>query len=198
MFCSHPAVFNKSYSNEDPTKICNKYLRLCEILEEIINNEEKAIIFTSFNDMIDLMIRDLRERFGIPIFFINGSIIALERQNIVDEFSAVKGSSLLLLNPKAAGTGLNITAANHVIHYTLEWNPALEDQASARAYRRGQKKTVFIYRLYYIKTIEEIINDRIEMKRNISSVAIIGNDGTEDQNDLVRALSESPIGGRYE
>ena len=73
---------------------------------------------------------------------------------------------MLVLNPIAAGTGLNITGANHVIHYNLEWNPALEDQSSARAYRRGQEKTVFIYRLYYKGTVEEVVNERIDFVKN--------------------------------
>ena len=196
MFCSHPAVYDKAYSELDPTSISNKYQRLCEILEEVIDNNEKAIIFTSFNEMINIMKKDLEKRFKIKVLFINGSIEASERQNVVDEFSLINGSALLLLNPKAAGTGLNITAANHVIHYNLEWNPSLEDQASARAYRRGQKKSVFIYRLYYIKTIDEIIDKRIAMKREISSTAIIGTDGREvEKEDLIRALLESPAGG---
>ena len=99
----------------------------------------------------------------------------------------------MILNPRAAGTGLNITGANHVIHYNLEWNPSLEDQATARAYRRGQQKTVFVYRLYYEDTIEEVVNDRILRKRDISAVAIIGNDGTaQDRDDLIAALQKSP------
>ena len=92
-------------------------------------------------------------------------------------FNSHDGSALLALNPRAAGTGLNITSANHVIHYNLEWNPALEDQASARAYRRGQKKTVFVYRLYYEDTVEQIVNERIEGKREMASAAIVGTDG---------------------
>ena len=100
---------------------------------------------------------------------------------------------MLVLNPRAAGTGLNITGANHVIHYNLEWNPSLEDQASARAYRRGQTKTVFIYRLYYKDTVEEIVNDRIERKRDIASLAIVGNDGkSQDRKDIIAALKLIP------
>lgn len=100
---------------------------------------------------------------------------------------------MLILNPRAAGTGLNITGANHVIHYNLEWNPALEDQSSARAYRRGQKKTVFIYRLYYTNTVEQVVNERIERKRNIASSAVIGNDGhSQDRADILRALELIP------
>ena len=98
-----------------------------------------------------------------------------------------------MLNPTAAGTGLNITAANHVIHYNLEWNPSKEDQASARAYRTGQTKNVVVHRLYYVDTIEELINDMIQRKRDISDAAIVGNVGnTESKEQLIQALRMSP------
>ena len=127
--------------------------------------------------------------------YVNGSIEPTERQKIIDEFSLINGSAILVLNPKAAGAGLNITAANHVIHYNLEWNPAVEDQASARAYRRGQDKRVFVYRLFYANTIEEIINERIERKRELSELAVIGNDGTIDNNDFIKVLTMTPLNG---
>ena len=90
-------------------------------------------------------------------------------------------------------TLMKITCANHAIHYNLEWNPAVEDQASARVYRRGQNKTVFVHRLYYADTIEEIINEKIQSKRLLSDNAIVGNTGnTTDQEYLIKALSASP------
>lgn len=196
MFCTHPMVYNKNLVDEDPILLSNKYARMCEIIEEIITNKEKTIIFTSFNKMIEIICNDMPKRYGIRTMFINGSIEPNKRQEIIDEFSKIDGSAILVLNPKAAGTGLNIISANHVIHYNLEWNPAVEDQASARAYRRGQKNKVFVYRLFYTNTIEEVINDRIQLKRNISNVAVIGNHGSEkDKEDLIRALNLSPIGG---
>ncbi len=197
MFCTHPSVYKKSYVSvdDDPIKYSTKYERTCEILDEIFQKNEKAIIFTSFNEMNRIFNRDIPQRFNVKTFSITGETNTNDRQKIVDEFSDLKGPALLVLNPKAAGTGLNITAANHVIHYNLEWNPAVEDQASARAHRRGQTKTVFVYRLYYINTIEEVINDRISRKREISDLAVVGNQGETDQNDLIRALKLSPYGG---
>ncbi len=193
MFCTHPIVYDKNLNNVDPLAISQKYTRLCEILEEIVSNKEKVIIFTSFNKMIDLMVKDLRYRFNIPTLYLNGDIEALERQKIIDNFSDIEDSAIIICNPRVAGAGLNITAANHVIHYNLEWNPAVEDQASARAYRRGQTKTVFVHRLYYANTVEEIMNDRIQNKRMLSETAVVGNNGTEqDKKDLIRALSISP------
>jgi SNF2 family DNA or RNA helicase len=197
MFCTHPSVYKKSDISieENPIKYSTKYERTCEILEEIFQKEEKAIVFTSFNDMNRIFCRDIPKRFNVETLSITGDTSPNERQLIVDKFSNFDGSALLVLNPRAAGTGLNITAANHVIHYNLEWNPSIEDQASARAYRRGQTKTVFVYRLFYINTIEEIINERISRKREISNLAVVGNQGEIDQNDLIKALKLSPYGG---
>ena len=192
-FCTHPCVYDADYINEDPATISTKYTRLCEILEEIFASNEKVVIFTSFRRMIDLMCKDIRTRFNVYTNYIDGSVDATERQKTVDEFSVVEGSGALILNPKAAGAGLNITCANHAIHYNLEWNPAVEDQASARVYRRGQNKTVFVHRLYYADTIEEIINEKIQSKRLLSDNAIVGNTGnTTDQEYLIKALSASP------
>ena len=92
------------------------------------------------------------------------------------------------------GTGLNITAANHVIFYTLEWNPALEDQCIARALRIGQDKTVIIHRLFYANTVEDVINERLERKRDLARIAIVGIDGSE-QADIARAIEKSPFTG---
>lgn len=193
-FCTHPFVYNEHLDTVDPTSVSNKYSRLCEILEEIFEKKEKVVIFTSFRKMIELIYNDVKNRFGVYTDYIDGSVAASDRQARVDAFSDKEGAGLLVLNPKAAGAGLNITCANHAIHYNLEWNPAIEDQASARIYRRGQNKTVFIHRLYYVDTIEEIINEKIQNKRKLSSRAVIGNDGsTADQEYLLKALSVSPF-----
>ena len=193
MFCTHPIVYDSSLAGSDPIKLSNKYARLCELLEEIFMYKEKVIVFTSFSKMIQLIVDDISKRFGVYTNFIDGSVSSEDRQKIVDEFSSVSGPGLLALNPIAAGTGLNITAANHVIHYNLEWNPSKEDQASARAYRTGQKKTVVVHRLFYVDTIEEIINDMIQRKREISDTTIVGHVGESDSKEqLVYALSKSP------
>ncbi|WP_444659090.1 DEAD/DEAH box helicase [Caproiciproducens sp. R2] len=196
MFCTHPRLLNNELSN-DPSESSTKYERLCELLTEIVAMDEKAILFTSFNKMFDILLSDIPRRFMIPVMAINGSTSPAIRQDIVDNYSEISGSALLVLNPRAAGTGLNITAASRIIHYNLEWNPALEDQASARAYRRGQTKKVFVYRLFYKNTVEQIINERIELKRTISDTAIIGTNGeNENTDDILSALMLSPTGGK--
>ena len=191
MFCTHPEIIRES--RIDPTFRSLKYERLCEMLDEISASGEKCILFTSYTKMFDLIRLDISRRIGIPVLQINGETPVKERQSIVDQFSAIDGSALLVLNPKAAGTGLNITAATRVIHYNLEWNPAVEDQASARAYRRGQTNKVFVYRLFYKNTVEEVVNERIVKKRGMFDSAIVGTDGSQmNTEDIIRALMMTP------
>lgn len=197
MYCTHPALLTGDLP-ANPEKSSQKYQRLLDILNESLLYQRKIIIFTSYNHMFDILEADIHSRFQVPTFTINGSTKVEERQNIIDQFTSVNGPSVILLNPKAAGTGLNITSANIVIHYNLEWNPALEDQASARAYRRGQKNRVFIYRLFYQNTVEEIINERIEQKRLMAKTAVIGTTGqTSNKEDIARALMLSPQNGDF-
>lgn len=195
VFCTHPIVYNeKEFEGLDPIKMSNKYARFCEILEEIFSRKEKVVVFTSFSKMINLIVNDVKTRFKVYTNYIDGSVPAENRQPIVDEFSSISGSAVLVLNPSAAGVGLNITAANHAIHYNLEWNPAKEDQASARVYRNGQTKNVFVHRLYYVDTIEEFINEKIQNKREISENVIVGNLGdTASREELIKVLGISPI-----
>ena len=194
MFCTFPSVCDEEITFTDPCVASLKYQRFCEIVEEIVSGKEKVLVFTSYKKMFKIFLQDIPRRFGIPVNTINGETPVEERQKIVDEFNAWNDPAMLLLQPTAAGTGLNITGANHVIHFNLEWNPAVEDQASARAYRRGQKKTVFVHRLYYCNTVEEVVDDRIERKREIAASAIIGNTGVDqDREDIINALNMSPL-----
>ena len=193
MFCTHPMVYDSTFAGADPIMLSNKYARMCELLEEIFLYREKVIVFTSFSKMINIIVEDVRRRFNVYTNYIDGSVASSKRQEIVDVFSSVAGSAVLVLNPTAAGSGLNITAANHVIHYNLEWNPSKEDQASARAYRTGQTKNVVVHRLYYVDTIEEIINEMIQQKRELSETVIVGNVGNaESREQLIKALRMSP------
>jgi SNF2 family DNA or RNA helicase len=193
IYCTHPYAAQKMPHAGNPSDVSVKYQRFCEIVEEILSRNEKVIVFTSYKMMFDIFQYDVPSRFGIPIWSINGETPVEDRQKIVDIFNVSPGAAMLILNPRAAGTGLNITGANHVIHFNLEWNPSLEDQSTARAYRRGQQKTVFVYRLYYEGTIEEVVNDRINRKRDIAATAVIGTDGTnQDREDIIRALSLVP------
>lgn len=189
MFCCDSTLIEDTYDYENI-----KIERTIELLKEIFSNQEKALIFTTYRKMEQILLDLISTRFGVFVDFIDGSVPVENRQNIVDHFSEHIGSAVLILNPKAAGTGLNIVAANHVIHYNVDWNPALEDQASARAYRRGQEKPVRIYRFFYANTIEEIMIERLSYKRGMATEAITDSD-LENTNlkDLVKALEISPM-----
>jgi SNF2 family DNA or RNA helicase len=191
-FCAHPSLMNGSSATADPLSF-SKFRRLDEILEEVFAQGEKVIIFTSFTAMADMIARHIEKRFGAFAGIIDGRVPIDDRQPLIDRFSAVKGGAALVLNPKAGGAGLNITAANHVIHYNPEWNPALEDQASARAHRRGQELPVTVHRLLVADTVEDVVDERLRRKRALSDTAVIGIEGKDDDyGDIVAALNRSP------
>lgn len=192
MFCTHPFLL-ADIPGGDPARHSNKYSRLVEIAEEVFENGAKLLVFTSYNKMNDIIVDDFATRFGIYCGSIDGRTPPADRQKIVDEFSNVNGPAVMVLNPIAAGAGLNITAANHVIHYNLEWNPAKEDQASARAYRRGQDRPVTIHRLIYANTVDEAIDDRLSRKRELAGTVLVGVQGEDDDyQDIVKAINKSP------
>lgn len=191
-FCCHPILMGGEFKISDPMSF-SKFRRFDEIVQEIFERNEKVIIFTSFTAMADIIAQHISYRFSAFSGIIDGRLPIEKRQSMIDEFGAVKGGAALVLNPKAGGAGLNIVAANHVIHYNPEWNPALEDQASARAHRRGQELPVTIHRLLIADTVEDVVNNRLERKRILSNAAIIGIEGAdEDYGDIVEALSRSP------
>jgi SNF2 family DNA or RNA helicase len=193
MFCAHPWTVGKLRDVASPLACSPKMERCFEILAEIFETNSKAIVFTSFNEAADLLESEIDRTFGVPTWKINGSVPVPDRQRTVDEFSETSDGAVLVLNPRAAGVGLNITAANHVIHYNLEWNPAVEDQASARAHRRGQTRPVTVHRLFYADTVEETINDRMTRKRTLAEHAVIGTAGdTDDLADILNALKRKP------
>jgi SNF2 family DNA or RNA helicase len=193
MFCAHPWLIDEFRTGDDPASCSPKLVRTGEIIEELYGWNQKVLIFTSFLEMSDILLRFLGRRFSAPAWQIDGRVAVPDRQGIVDIFSETKGAAALILNPRAAGTGLNIVAANHVIHYNLEWNPAVEDQASARAYRRGQMQPVTVHRLYYSGTLEELIANRAESKRELAAHSVTGSDGTDiDPASIIEALAMSP------
>lgn len=191
-FCAHPSLMNGASATADPMSF-SKFRRLDEILEEIFARSEKVIIFTSFTAMADMIARHVESRFSAFAGVIDGRLAIDDRQPLIDRFGAITGGAALVLNPKAGGAGLNITAANHVIHYNPEWNPALEDQASARAHRRGQELPVTVHRLLVADTVEDVVDERLTRKRALSNTAVIGIVGKDDDyGDIVAALNRSP------
>jgi SNF2 family DNA or RNA helicase len=195
VFCCDPSLALKDGINYD--KVNLKFQRLSELAFEIYKSGEKAIIFTSFQLVSDKICSKLEEDFGCYCKIIDGRTKITDRQAIIDEYTKTSGTAFLVLNPKAAGTGLNITAANHIIHYNLEWNPSVEDQATARAYRRGQEKPVFVYRLFYTNTVEEFIEEKHVAKRTMAEKSIIGISGEENTLlDIYNALQLTPLSKR--
>jgi len=191
-FCAHPSLMGEAVGQGDPMSF-SKFRRLDEIVEEIFERNEKVIVFTSFTVMADMIARHVQTRFDAFAGIIDGRLEIANRQPLIDAFGAVNGPAALVLNPRAGGAGLNITAANHVIHYNPEWNPALEDQASARAHRRGQVLPVTVHRLLVADSVEDVVNSRLERKRELSGKAIIGVEGKDDDyGDIATALSLSP------
>ena len=200
LFCAHPWLRGNSGDETDEDAVVSrsrdlplltpKMERAVSIIEEAFLSGKKILLFAIYNRCGDL-IRKASEAL-VPAYWgaINGSTPQEKRQEIVDEFSAHDGPGCLVLNPKAAGTGLNITAATIVIHYTLSWNPALEAQASARAHRRGQTEPVYIYRLFYENTIERIMIERSEWRNELGNEAVPIS--SRDKDDLRRALDLAP------
>jgi SNF2 family DNA or RNA helicase len=180
---------NSSSVTENP-----KLMRLYEILDEVFLAREKALVFTSFKTSADRLMSMLSTRFHTGFFrTIDGRLALNERQRLVDDFFEFPGYGALILNPRAAGTGLNITAANHVIHYNPEWNPALMDQANARAFRRKQLRPVTVHYLYFADTVEEVMIQRAQTKRRLAEEAVTGHEGDSNALDIARALSVSPL-----
>jgi SNF2 family DNA or RNA helicase len=140
---------------------------------------------------MDRFYQDLSNRFPKSfIEILDGRTEMTDRQPLVERFNNFDGSGVLICNPIVAGAGLNITGANHVIHYNLEWNPAKEDQATFRVYRNGQLKETFIHRLYYVSTIDEVIDERIQLKRNLADLSL---DQLVTQDDYLAGLQISPM-----
>lgn len=194
MLCAHPSIV--SSWDEDPATDMPKFIRLMEILEEVFSCSEKALVFSTYTGIADLLVRELTARFPEGFFrHIDGRVQVADRQTTVDEFFSARSYGALILNPKAAGTGLNITAASHVVHYNPEWNPALTDQATARAYRRKQTRPVTVHHLYFVDTVEEVIVERADFKRQLAGEAVTGHSGDVEPGAIARALQISPLAG---
>jgi SNF2 family DNA or RNA helicase len=194
MFCAHPMLLDDAPWTIDRALGFSKLARLFEIVDEVFASRQKLLVFTSYNRIAAMIADIVRQRYGAMAATINGETPVEDRQTIVDQFSDEAGPALLALNPRAAGAGLNITAATHVVHYNLEWNPAIEDQASARAHRRGQTRPVTVHRLFFGDSVEDVVNDRLTRKRELSGAAVVGVEGTDaDMADVGRALRASPL-----
>ena len=151
MTCSHPQLVDRDVdevplgSEENLIEEAYKLAHIHTILTKVKEKNEKAIIFTKYRKMQKILWNVIKYWFEIEVGIINGDADKSARRRVLDEFRKKEGFNVIILSPEAAGVGLNIVEANHVIHYTRHWNPAKEEQATDRAYRIGQKKDVYVY-----------------------------------------------------
>lgn len=192
-FTAHPALIDTTIPH-DVRSLClhsAKFELLMMELDGIEKTGEKVIIFATFQKAIDLLSEAVKEQYGVTPGIIDGRTPNEDRQLLIDRFSASSGFDVLLLHPKTAGMGLNITAATNVIHYCRQWNPALEAQATARAWRNGQKSVVSVYYMYYADTVEEMIDERIRLKQQLSELVVTVADYKETDKQLMLEYLES-------
>jgi non-specific serine/threonine protein kinase len=174
--CNHPSQFVKDGRFQESDS--GKFQRLREICEVIADKQEKALIFTQFKEMTEPLNDFLKGIFGKNGLILHGDTAIKKRSEMVDEFQREEGPPYFVLSLKAGGTGLNLTAASHVIHFDRWWNPATENQATDRAFRIGQKKNVLVHKFICKGTLEEKIDALIESKRSMSSELLEDGDAT--------------------
>ena len=160
--CCHPRLYDKD--NVKNIISSGKFEKLKVMLEEIVSEGHRILLFSQFVNMLDI-IKDWLDRTGIKYEYLTGK--TKDRKQAVDRFNNDPTIPIFLISLKAGGTGLNLTGADYVIHYDPWWNPAVEDQATDRAYRIGQTKKVFVYRLITKNTVEEKIQKLKGVKRDL-------------------------------
>lgn len=168
--CNHPTQFLKN--NVMEASLSGKLALLFDKLDNIIASNEKVLLFTQFTEMGKLLQHFITERYQEPALFYHGGCTLKQRKELVDSFQTNPADKIFILSLKAAGTGLNLTAAHHVIHYDLWWNPAVEAQATDRAYRIGQKSNVMVHRFITRNTFEERINEMIQSKKALAEMTV--------------------------
>jgi len=173
--CNHPALFQEdTVASADRSGKCT---RLLEMLEEVLESGERALVFTQFPSFGERLIDLITDRFDVPTLFLHGGTPQKERDAMVLRFQGDGGPPLFLLSLKAGGTGLNLTAANHVFHLDRWWNPAVENQATDRAFRIGQTRDVQVRMLITGGTLEERIDEVIEGKKKLAGSILSGGEG---------------------
>jgi SNF2 family DNA or RNA helicase len=168
--CNHPA-----HALGDGSRLAGrsgKLARFDELVTELLDADERALVFTQFREMGELLRTHVNEQFHFDAPFLHGGVTRQGRDRMVDAFQDGSGPPLLLVSLKAGGTGLNLTAASQVIHYDRWWNPAVEDQATDRAWRIGQDRTVNVHKLVCEGTVEERIGVVIDDKRKLAESVV--------------------------
>jgi SNF2 family DNA or RNA helicase len=171
--CNHPAQFLKDGSTVSGRS--GKLQRLQEMLEEVYATDDRTLVFTQFAEWGRILQQHLQHTLFDDVLFLYGGTPAKERDALVRRFQAPNGPRVFILSLKAGGTGLNLTAANHVVHFDRWWNPAVENQATDRAFRIGQTRNVQVHKFISSGTLEEHIDDLIESKRALAD-SVLGTD----------------------
>ncbi|MDL2271394.1 DEAD/DEAH box helicase, partial [Methanobrevibacter sp. OttesenSCG-928-I08] len=188
--CNHPAQFSKSKIIKAGDS--GKMETLIEILKNIDDVGEKTLIFTQYVQMGKIMKKILEEKFHKEILFLHGSLSREQRNKMINDFQNNPDKKIFILSLKVGGIGLNLTSAQNVIHYDLWWNPAVENQATDRVYRIGQKENIMVYRLITSGTFEEQINEMLIKKEELFEIAIGSGEKflTEMSNDELEDMFE--------
>jgi SNF2 family DNA or RNA helicase len=189
--CNHPAHFLADGSSLENRS--GKLTRLTEMLEELLAEGDRALVFTQYAEMGKLIQRHLRETLSTDVLFLHGAVPAAERERLIGAFQEDReGPPVFVLSLKAGGFGLNLTEARHVFHYDRWWNPAVEDQATDRAFRIGQKRSVSVYKFICAGTVEERVDELAERKKELAEAVIQSGEGfiTELSTDSLRELFE--------
>ena len=175
--CNHPSQWlgDDTYAAGDS----GKFQRLAELGEEIASRQEKMLVFTQYREMTGPLATHLRALFGRPGLVLHGATPVKERQKLVDAFAREDGPPFFVLSLKAGGTGLNLTAARHVLHFDRWWNPAVENQATDRAFRIGQTNNVLVHKFVCRGTIEERIDASIHAKQALAESVLGAAGGAE-------------------
>ena len=164
-----PSQLRKDFSDKPDS---GKAEALLELLDECRENGQKALIFTQYTEMGERLTKWINKHLKTDVPFLHGGVSVKERTKLVDRFQKDDKCPLMVLTLKAGGVGLNLTAANVVIHYDLWWNPATENQATDRAYRIGQQKDVLVYRLISVGTFEEKVDQMLAAKRKLANLTV--------------------------
>ena len=170
--CNHPSQLLGD-DEYDPTE-SGKFQRLAQLCEEIASRQEKVLVFTQFREMTGPLANFLAQQFGQPGLVLHGGTAVGHRQELVEQFQAEEGPPFFILSLKAGGTGLNLTQASHVIHFDRWWNPAVENQATDRAFRIGQKNNVLVHKFVCTGTVEEKIDALINEKMALADDLLSG------------------------
>jgi len=168
--CNHPRNFDKI--SENVVNLSGKTELLMTLVENIMAQDEKVLIFTQYVEMGDMLVELLQKELLTTPLYLKGSMSKKQRDEAVDKFQNDNRHKIFILSLKAGGVGLNLTAANHVIHYDLWFNPAVENQATDRAFRIGQKKKVTVHRFITKNSFEEKIDKMIKAKQKLSDLSV--------------------------